>query len=167
MTITAKPSVFFGHNFTTRKIVTAFMDYFSQRIYIERFSSDGLTYRYIQVPLQYAHRERFFQVLKGVSLKHIGGGDEGIAIDLNRVLPRMSLSVSNMIPDTEKRLNKFGKIKKTSFNASDQTRDFVPTGVPISLDLELNIITKSQDDTFQIFEQIIPYFGSTFNLHLE
>lgn len=164
MPITSRPAAFFGHLFTTRKIVTAFMDYFSQRIYIERYSSDGSTYRYIQVPIQYAIRERFFHILKDVNMKNFGGGDATLELDLNRVLPRMSLSVSNMIPDTEKRLNKFGKLKKTNYNEDTETRDFVPTGVPISLDLELNIITKSQDDTFQILEQLIPYFGSTFSL---
>lgn len=166
MPITSKPAEFYGHQFITRKIITAFMDYFSKRIYIERYSSDGSVYRYIQVPMQYAQRERFMHVLKGVNMLHSTGSDSGIKLDLNRILPRMSFNLATMTPDTEKRLNKFGKIKKTTFDQAEQTREFVPTGVPVNLDLELNIITKSQDDTFQIFEQILPYFGSTFTLNV-
>lgn len=166
MPITSKPTFFFGHQYTTRKVLTAFMDYFSKRVYIERFAQDGLTYRYIQVPMHYAQRDRFFQILKGVNLQHRGGGPAELELDLNRILPRMSLGLSGIATNSEKRLNKFHKIKKSEFNEDTLTRDFVPAGVPVNLDFELNIITKSSDDTFQIFEQIIPYFGTAFSLDI-
>lgn len=168
MPITTKPAEFYGHQFITRKVLTAFMDYFSKRIYIERYNTDGQPYRYIQVPIHYAQRERFFQVLKGITPKHIATGqDEGIKLDLNRVLPRMALNLATMNTNTENRLNKFGKLCKPTFDEIQGVRETVPTGVPMNLDLELSIITRNQDDTFQIFEQILPYFGTTFNLDLK
>lgn len=163
MPITTKPSIFSGHQYITRKVMTAFMDWLGQNLFIERFDENGAVYRYIQVPVQFATRERFMTVIKAVNQKTAYGGDQTLKLDFNRILPRISVSIINYTYDAERHVSKFQKVRQT-VAGSDGDLGTIPVPVPYTLEVEMSIITKMTDDTYQIMEQLLPYFGPTFNL---
>lgn len=164
MPITTKPAEYYGHQFITRKIFTSFMDWLSRHLYIERYDENGLVYRYIQVPVQYAQRERFVEIIKSVS--HQDGNNENVKIDINRVLPRMSVNMVSMNYGQEYKLNKYIKVRAKSFDGAEGKLITIPAPVPYTIDLEVAIISKTTDDNLQIIEQLIPYFNPTFSLDL-
>ena len=73
-------------------------------------------------------------------------------------LPRMSFEMNNNHYDPTRKSG----ISQT-FKASDSgklKKVFMP--VPYNLGFELNILTKLQDDSMQILEQILPFFQPGF-----
>lgn len=165
MPITTKPTVFFGHQFTTRKVLTAFMDWLGRHLYVEKYDENGAIYRYIQVPVQFARRERFMSLIKANNQKYEFNEKPNVEIDLNRILPRMSVDIVGLTYDPERHVSKFQKVRETSYDASG-TLGRIPAPVPYELELEVAFIAKTVDDNFQIMEQILPYFTPSFSLDL-
>ncbi len=165
MPITSKPSEFYGHRFFTRKIIATFLDFFSKKIYVERYDHNGDVYKYIRPPVHFANRERFFNVFKSANLATHNTTNQ---LDLGMVLPRMSVNISGLAYDGSRKVTKTNQILAENFDSDQQSIDRVLTPVPYNLDLELNVVTKSVDDTFQIIEQIVPFFTPhlSFNVNL-
>lgn len=164
MPITSRPVQYFGHQFTTRKVVASLLDFFSNRIFIERYDEDGNVYRYIKPPIHFANRERFTTIIKAANQNN--NQVSGYSIDLKRILPRMALNIVSMTYDAERKIIKSHKVKSKEYDESGSL-DSVLSPVPYILDLELAIITKTIDDTWQIIEQIVPYFTPSLCLDLK
>ena len=165
MPITTTPTKFYGHRFITRKTMTAFMDWLATHIYVERYDENGSIYRYIQVPVQYAGRERFVNVLKAQNQYFEYGPNTTLKLDLNRILPRMAVSIIAMTYDAERHLSKYQKVRASAYG-SDGSIQTIPAPAPYSLEVELTAISKTVDDNYQIVEQLLPYFTPTLNLNL-
>lgn len=163
MPIINAPTEFFGHQFITRKVILAFLDWISKRIYIERYKDDGSIYRYIRVPIQYAQREYFKDFVMSSNVK---SNNSTNSLDINRILPRMSLNIIGMTYDPERHLGKRQRVRAAAYDGSGGTLEQVLAPVPYTLDLELSIISKSLDDNFQIVEQIAPYFTPSYSFDL-
>ncbi len=164
MPITSQPAVFNGHMFFTRKILASFIDFFTKRIYVERYDINGQILKYIRPPIHYANRERFISLVGGSNqVDHINTEAE---LDLNYILPRMSVNIVSMMYAPERKLNRRQKMRAAEYNDAGHIGT-VLAPVPYTLDIELSILTKSIDDTFQIIEQIIPYFAPTFSLNVK
>lgn len=156
MVATTKPSIFYGHQYITRKVLTAFMDWLGKKIYIERFDNTGSVYGYVRVPVQYAHRERFIHILKARHQK-TNNTDTNL-LDLNRILPRISVNLVGFTYDGERKVQKRKKVQAIVGDINTGELVTVPAPAPYRLDIEVGIITKMMDDTFQIIEQILPFF---------
>jgi hypothetical protein len=141
------------------------MDWISRHIYIQRLNDDGTVYRYIQVPVHYATRERWINVLNAVHQKHEYNDASTGLIDLNRILPRISLNVIAMVYEPEKHLSKFQQLRQAEAN-EDGSLGRIPAPVPYSLELEMTSISKTLDDNYQILEQIVPYFTPSLSLDM-
>lgn len=166
MPITSKPAEFYGHQNITRKVLTGLMDWLTRHVYIERLDETGAVYRYIQVPVHYAHRERWISILKAVHQKHEFNPDSEGKIDLNRILPRISLNIIAMTYESEKHLSKFQQLRQENAD-SDGSLGKIPVTVPYSLELELTSIAKTLDDNYQIMEQLLPYFTPSLALDMK
>lgn len=86
-------------------------------------------------------------------------------------LPRISFEIKGLHYDGSRKLvpTQFSKTVppegKDAEGRPVQYSQFLP--VPYNLDIELNIISKNQDDGLQILEQILPNFHPSLNVSIE
>ena len=86
-------------------------------------------------------------------------------------LPRISFEIKGLNYDGSRKLvpTQFSKtVPPTGKDAEGkpvQYSQFMP--VPYNLDIELNVISKNQDDGLQILEQILPNFHPSLNVSIE
>lgn len=140
----------------TRKLITSFMDFFNS-IYLQKFMVDDTTgelvpRRTYKVPVQYAARDKFIDVLQSSSARKMMPAEDSIApVELQWILPRISVYLNGVVYDTERHLNKLNKI-----TSGEQ---FLYAPVPYNLEIEVSTISKTQNESYQIMEQILPYFA--------
>ena len=136
-----------------RKTVIAFGTLFND-VYIRHHDSAGKDIGELKVPVSYGPRQKFLARIQQQP-------ELNKAVQLT--LPRMSFEMNSItydpsrksgITQTFKTVDE-GKIKKV----------FMP--VPYNLGFELNILTKLQDDSLQIVEQILPFFQPGFTLTID
>ena len=136
-----------------RKTVISFGTVFND-IRIRHTNSDGSPFSEMRVPLAYGPVQKFLARLDQQP-------------ELNKAttmsLPRMSFETTNIVYDPTRKAG----ITQT-FKATDGTnlrKVYMP--VPYNVGVELNIMTKLNDDALQIVEQILPYFQPSFNLTVD
>lgn len=138
-----------------RKAVVAFGAVFSG-IYIERKKDDsvkGTTIQRIKVPLSYAPREKW---LSAISENPDQTGNTYTS------LPRISFELTGYNYDPSRKFTKMQKVLTKTSASSVNT--YSPT--PYNLELTLYILTKNQEDAFQIIEQILPVFNPEYTLSI-
>ena len=130
------------YNQTLKKAVSVFGTIFNN---IRVAKHGGVEER---VPIAYGPRQKFLARIEQSSKK-----DNTIAIKV----PRMSFEITDLSYDTNTSLNKMNKL---SLANSDNTtsRNILNQSVPYDLSIELNILSKTQDEALQILEQILPTF---------
>ena len=79
-------------------------------------------------------------------------------------LPRLSFEMGRIEYDAARKVAPTAKIKIPSEN-SDAKTAFMP--VPYNIGFTVGIIAKTQDDSLQILEQILPFFQPHYNLTLK
>ena len=136
-----------------RKTVISFGTLFNE-IYVRHQDNTGKDISEIKVPVSYGPKQKFLARLQQQP-------------ELNKAtqisLPRISFEMNNIQYDPSRKSG----ISQT-FKASDSGRlkkVFMP--VPYNLGFELNILTKLQDDSLQIVEQILPFFQPGFTLTID
>ena len=140
----------FGTHFyhaTMRKSVAVFGTLFND-ISVIRSKADGTVLNQIRVPLAYGPKQKFL-----TRLDQETGFDATVGIKL----PRMAFEMTSLELDTNIKGNKMNKIIED--HASDVTkRKSITHYTSYNIGMQLNILTKNQDDGLQIVEQILPYF---------
>ncbi len=103
----------------------------------------------VRVPLAYGPRSKFLARIKQDSDLE----DQKLAIKL----PRMSFEITSIDRDSSVALNK-AKKKMLDIAGTELNKNILRQSVPYNLGMQLNILSKTQDDALQIFEQILPTF---------
>ena len=103
----------------------------------------------VRVPLAYGPRSKFLARIKQDSDLE----DQKLAIKL----PRMSFEITSIDRDSSVALNKANK-KMLDIAGTELNKNILRQSVPYNLGMQLNILSKTQDDALQIFEQILPTF---------
>ena len=123
-------------------------------MYIQHKDADGGTYSEIRVPISYGPSQKFLARIEQQP-------------DLNKpvqiTLPRMSFEMNSIQYDSSRKSG----VTQT-FKASDGNnlkKVYLP--VPYNIGFELNILSKLNDDSLQIIEQILPYFQPAFTLTVD
>ena len=136
-----------------RKTVIAFGTLFND-VYVRHHDSTGKDIGELKVPISYGPRQKFLARIQQQP-------------ELNKAtqitLPRMSFEMNSITYDPSRKSG----ISQT-FKAKDGNKIkkvFMP--VPYNLGFELNILTKLQDDSLQIVEQILPFFQPGFTLTID
>lgn len=81
-------------------------------------------------------------------------------------LPRMSFEITSLQYDSSRKISTMQTFKGTTNTSPPRPVNmFMPT--PYNIGIQLNIITKFNDDMLQIIEQILPYFQPHFNLTID
>jgi hypothetical protein len=136
-----------------KKTIVSFGTLFNQ-LYIQHKDADGGTYSEIRVPISYGPSQKFLARIEQQP-------------DLNKpvqiTLPRMSFEMNSIQYDPSRKSG----VTQT-FKASDGNnlkKVYLP--VPYNIGFELNILSKLNDDSLQIIEQILPYFQPAFTLTVD
>ena len=108
----------------------------------------------VKVPLAYGPTQKFLARLEE-------------SPDLNKrtslTLPRMSFEFTGLTYDSSRKVTTTQQITVKDPNDGSTTKKaYMP--VPYSMQFELSIMTKLNDDALQIVEQILPYFQPSYNL---
>jgi hypothetical protein len=126
-------------------------------ITIRKTDSNGDVLSSIPVPISYGPAEKFLS-----RLDVVGNKDDNDKTNVALKLPRMSFVISNIERNASESTIKYNKYS-TNGTTSDQ-RKMVREPVKYKLNYELSILSKHQDDAFQILEQILPFFEPTMNV---
>ena len=133
----------FYHNMV-RKYVISFAHLFSD-IKVQRKDSDDVLLEEIKVPIVYATKAKMYYEIKQNTI------EAPLAI-VNTYLPRMGFFISGMQYDGMRKFN------NTIEHKFDDGSRLSYTGVPYDFTFELSVLTKTQDDLYQLIEQILVMF---------
>lgn len=140
----------------TRKCVAAFGKLFNN-IYVLRKNSSGQIISQVKVPLSYAPKDKYLdRIRENASLTE----NTQVAIKL----PRMSFEITSISYDTTRQLSKINNV--SAAGTANTNRNKLFTGVPYIISFQLNVYAKTQDDSLQIVEQILPSFNPQYTLTL-
>ena len=139
-----------------RKCVAIFGRLFNN-IYVIRKNSSGDVISQVKVPLSYAPKRKYLERIRD----NANLDDTQVAIKL----PRMSFEIVTFLYDTSRQLTKTSNFMTTGTSANNRQKFFPP--VPYTINFQLNIYAKSQDDALQVVEQIVPYFNPQYTLTIK
>lgn len=139
----------------TRKVIVAFGQIFSD-IKIQRFNNDNVIEQLIDVPISYGNREKWYQ-----RIKEEPSLDQRVLI----TLPRIGFEIVGMGYDSSRKLNKLTQYRRCALDANGNALTAY-SPVPYTINFNLYVMTKTQDDMFQIVEQILPFFTPQYNLSI-
>jgi hypothetical protein len=137
-----------------RKTIIAFGTLFND-IHIRHQDSAGNDITDMKVPLAYGPSQKFLARITQQA-------------DLNKAvqitMPRMSFEMTSIQYDSTRK-SSLVQTFKTCEDGTKAKKVFMP--VPYNIGFELNVLSKLNDDSLQILEQILPYFQPHFNLTID
>jgi hypothetical protein len=131
----------------TKRAVAVFGTLFNN-LKVTKRDSTGNILSTIKVPLSYGPRQKFLARIQDEA--HLN--DPKLAIRL----PRMSFEIIAFTYDSDTKLQK-GTVRNLP-STSPTSRQTILYPVTYRLNIQLNILSKTQDDGLQILEQILPFF---------
>jgi hypothetical protein len=144
------------YNEIIRKNIIGFGTLFNNITLKKVDPSDNSVLEEEKVPLAYGPKAKFLTRLEqnpDVSRK--------IAI----TLPRLYFEMTGIQYDGTRKTSPIQKFRKVQIeDGSEVAEQYVP--VPYTINFEMGIIAKNQDDGLQILEQILPYFQPSFSITL-
>jgi hypothetical protein len=136
---------------TIRNTIVAFGSLFS-RLSFTRKGEESTDDQTIIVPIAYAQKEKWVQ-----SIEQNADGERGIYTPL----PKLAFELVSISYDPTRKLNRNSTISCPNPDSSVKT---VGTPVPYNIGFDLHFATKTQGDSFQILEQILPNFSPEMSL---
>ena len=140
-----------------RKCVSIFGRMFNN-LYVLRKNSSGAVISQVKVPLSYAPKAKYLERLRENPDLDT---DTKVAIKL----PRMSFEITAFTYDTSRQLAKTSNFNTVGSDPANRQKFFAP--VPYTINFQLNIYAKTQDDALQVVEQILPYFNPQYTLTIK
>ena len=111
----------------------------------------------MKVPLAYGPTDKFLARLE----QNADPTNQRVQI----TLPRISFEMGAVEYDSSRKVAPTNKINIPTGGDTGHKQAFMP--VPYNLSFTLSVIAKTQDDSLQILEQILPFFQPHFNLTLK
>jgi len=140
---------------TIRKTIVAFGRLFSD-IKIAREDNNGSVVQTLAVPLAYAPKEKWLLRIEQ---------DPNLTNNTYISLPRLSFEITGYTYDSSRKTNKMQMINCTDEStASNPIRKSVLSPTPYNININLYVLTKTQEDAMQIIEQILPTFNPEYSL---
>lgn len=127
-------------------------------LYVLRKNSSGAVISQVKVPLSYAPKAKYLERLRENPDLDT---DTKVAIKL----PRMSFEITAFTYDTSRQLAKTSNFNTVGSDPANRQKFFAP--VPYTINFQLNIYAKTQDDALQVVEQILPYFNPQYTLTIK
>lgn len=150
----------FGDHFyheKIRKSVSIFGALFNNLYVVRKVTAGQKSYSQIKVPLNYAPKSKYLERIRDVpDLQN----DTRVAIKL----PRMSFEIIAFAYDNTRQLTKVSNFNTKGSSSLNRQQFYSP--VPYSINFQLNIYAKTQDDALQIVEQILPTFNPQYTVSI-
>ena len=137
-----------------RKTIISFGTLFND-IHVRHQDKSGNDINDLKVPLAYGPVQKFLARLEQQA-------ELNKAVQIN--LPRMSFEMTSIAYDSTRK-SSLVQTFKTCDDGSKVKKVFMP--VPYNIGFQLNILSKLNDDSLQILEQILPVFQPHFNLTID
>ena len=144
----------YTYNKIIRKCVIGFGTLFNN-IEVRKENKDGSVYSRMKVPLAYGPRQKFL-----ARLEQQADLNQKVAI----TVPRLSFEMTGISYDSTR------KLAPTTLNLKADNNNAVKkqmTPVPYNIDFELNVISKTNDESLEIMEQILPVFQPSYNMTIK
>ena len=144
------------YNEIIRKNIIGFGTLFNNIELKKKDPSSGDVLEVEKVPLAYGPKSKFL-----TRLEQNPDVNRKIAI----TLPRLYFEMTGISYDSTRKTSPIQKFRKVQIeDGSEVAEQYVP--VPYTIEFELGIIAKNQDDGLQILEQILPFFQPSFSITL-
>jgi hypothetical protein len=145
---------YFYHE-TLRRTIVTFGTLFNN-IQIKKTDNSGNVVEVVNVPLAYGPTQKF--------LSRLRESPDDLNNPVQITLPRMSFEFNGLFYDVSRKLQTTQTfISKTS--EGELRKAYMP--VPYTMQFEMSIMTKLNDDMLQIIEQIVPYFQPSHTLTVD
>ena len=144
----------YTYNKIIRKCVIGFGTLFNN-IECRKENKDGSVYSRMKVPLAYGPRQKFL-----ARLEQQADLNQKVAI----TVPRLSFEMTGISYDSSRKLAPTTLTLKADTNNAVK-KQFTP--VPYNIDFELNVISKTNDESLEIMEQILPVFQPSFQMTIK
>ena len=144
----------YTYNKIIRKCVIGFGTLFNN-IECRKEKTDGTIYSRLKVPLAYGPRQKFL-----ARLEQQADLNQKVAI----TVPRLSFEMTGISYDSAR------KLAPITMNLQTGDKDTVRrqyTPVPYNIDFELNVISKTNDESLEILEQIVPIFQPSYQMTIK
>ncbi len=142
------------YNQTTENSILAFLSLFKD-LQVAKFDSQSSTPKnYRAVPLIFSQKEKYADWLAKQEAK-----------TFSRYLPSIGVTLQSIAYDTERKVGQNNEViaRTVTDDTTGQTEQiFQPT--PYKLTFSLSILAANLQESFQILEQIIPFFNPYYNL---
>lgn len=126
-----------------RKTIIQFLDTLND-IQVARYDKRGNFWKYIEVPLKFAPKERAFYYIK--------------EFKEDKILPVISANIENIEYAETRQGARWHTITKNTSAGSGTVQTFL-NPVPYDIHFNVAVWTKYMSDLDQILEQILPYFS--------
>ena len=144
----------YTYNKIIRKCVIGFGTLFNN-IECRKENKDGSVYSRMKVPLAYGPRQKFL-----ARLEQQADLNQKVAI----TVPRLSFEMTGISYDSSRKLAPTTLTLKADTNNAVK-KQFTP--VPYNIDFELNVISKTNDESLEIMEQILPVFQPSYQMTIK
>ena len=144
----------YTYNKIIRKCVIGFGTLFNN-IECRKENKDGSIYSRMKVHLAYGPRQKFL-----ARLEQQADLNQKVAI----TVPRLSFEMTGISYDSSRKLSPITMNVKQD-DASTVKKQMTP--VPYNIDFELNVISKTNDETLEILEQIVPVFQPSYQMTIK
>ena len=144
----------YTYNKIIRKCVIGFGTLFNN-IECSKENKDGSIYSRMKVPLAYGPRQKFL-----ARLEQQADLNQKVAI----TVPRLSFEMTGISYDSTRKLSPITINTKGESNSVTR-KQFTP--VPYNIDFELNVISKTNDESLEILEQIVPVFQPSYQMTIK
>lgn len=138
---------------TVRNLVVAFGEIFSG-ITITKRDHNNDKEQIIPVPIQYGPRNKWLTMLKQ---------DPDKTNNMNAITPMIAFEITDYKYDANRKIGTHGSFL-TGTIGNKRSKIFNP--VPYDVYINLYSFTKTQDESLQILEQILPYFAPSMTIEL-
>lgn len=137
-----------------RKAIVAFGQTFTG-MQLRHYDTAGNIAKVVKVPIAYAPKEKWFTRLSE---------DPDFRQKFQIELPRLSFEIISMNYDAER---KIGKQHEYILNRCPANAGKIYAPVPWNITISLSSYTRTQEDSLQILEQILPFFGPALVMNLD
>jgi hypothetical protein len=139
---------------TIESLITNFGAFFSG-IQVRKNNPNGSKTTQISVPIAYGPGSKWMERIRAQPNPSTG---QNIQI----TVPRLAFEITDYRYDSARKIGTLGNYTKMTLENGQAVKVFNP--VPYDISIQLMSITNDQDTSFQILEQILPYFAPTMSL---
>ena len=142
------------YHHSIEQVISAFGAFFSD-MRVKKFNADGTTAQEIHVPIAYGPRNKWLERITAQP-------DPATGPNVETTMPRLAYEITDYRYDSTRKVGYKGYYTKGVLPNEQYTKVFNP--VPYTLNIQLVSFCKDNNTSYQILEQVLPYFSPNVNM---